>query len=84
MHDGWVDGSAATVMPHTGSIAGAGGACADARRRRCGRERARGPQLDELGQDRDRDLAVRGVAQVEPDRHLHPVEQCCGTPRSAR
>ena len=63
-----------TVIPHTGSTAS----------RRCGRradgagsgaELAGGAQLDQLGQDRDGDLAVGGVAEVEPDRHAHPVEQ---------
>ena len=73
---GWQDGSAATVMPHTGSIA-VGGLL----RRWCvagragGSQAPCGTQLDQLGQDRDRDLAVRGVPQVEPDGHVHPVEE---------
>src|ERR1700733_32472 len=35
---------------------------------------ARSAQLDQLGQDRDRDLAVRGPAQVQPGRHPDPVQ----------
>ena len=49
-----------------------------------GAELARGPELHQLGQDRHRDLPVRGVAEVEPDRHLHPVEQVAAARRGRR
>src|ERR1700722_17305222 len=38
------------------------------------RQPTRGAQLDQFGQDRDRDLAVRGPAQVQPGRHPDPVQ----------
>ena len=47
-------------------------------RRRVRNERAGGTELDELGQDGDGDLLVRGVPEVEPDRRMHPVESLAG------
>ena len=78
---GWLPASAFTVIPHTGSIAVAVSTSGSVPCRSLGRDRsegAGGPQLDQLGQDRDGDLAVGGVAEVQPDGHPHPVESLAG------
>ena len=71
------DASTVTVIPQTGSIASlvaptTGSSVVGSAR--VG-EGAGGPQLDQLGQHGDGDLAVRGVAEVETDRGAHPVEE---------
>src|SRR5207237_1539625 len=41
-------------------------------------EAAGGPELDQFGQDRHRDLLVGDMAQVEPGGSMHPVERLVG------
>src|SRR5436309_2620278 len=58
---------------------GAGGdRSARAGNARAAADLARGAELDQFSQDRDRDLPVRGAPEVEPGRGVDPVELVLG------
>jgi hypothetical protein len=67
-------------MPQTGSISSCVGTSAG----EAADEVARGALLDELGEDRDGDLLVRDLAQIQAGRRVHARELIVGRPPVAQ